>query len=251
MKLSDYEPIVGKSVIEELRSLGRRLRGKVVCNINSTKVGGGVAEILQRLNPFLNEHNATLLIINQTRQKIGVMFGSDQTKAGGGKALEYYCSSIIKIASTTKIEDKNLSSKHTKKLLGVNLSFRNEKNRCFTPFMNTAQVQLYFDRGINPVGGLLSILLAAERIEKSSAGNYKVVEELSDGKEIKFKSSEARNDVPVELLLECPALIDCETKEEVVEYLNTFGEAIELSTSDSTQDVPIGEEVDDGNPLNE
>jgi len=55
MRLSDYEPIVGKSVIDELRALGKRLRGKVVRNINSTARGGGVAEILNRMIPFLNE----------------------------------------------------------------------------------------------------------------------------------------------------------------------------------------------------
>ncbi|MBL7084938.1 MAG: glycosyltransferase [Candidatus Omnitrophica bacterium] len=55
MNLSDYQPIVGKSVIDELRSVAKRLSDKVVCNINSTAVGGGVAEILNRLTPLLNE----------------------------------------------------------------------------------------------------------------------------------------------------------------------------------------------------
>jgi trehalose synthase len=55
MQLSDYESIVGINVIEELRSLSRRLAGKVVRNINATAVGGGVAEILGRMTPLLNE----------------------------------------------------------------------------------------------------------------------------------------------------------------------------------------------------
>jgi len=55
MKLSDYEAVVGKNVIDELRDLAQRLSGKVVHNINSTAVGGGVAEILSRITPLLNE----------------------------------------------------------------------------------------------------------------------------------------------------------------------------------------------------
>lgn len=55
MKLSDYEAVVGKNVIEELRSLAQRLSGKAVRNVNSTAVGGGVAEILNRITPLLNE----------------------------------------------------------------------------------------------------------------------------------------------------------------------------------------------------
>ena len=53
--LDDYQPIVGEGVIAELRLLGERLRGKRVLNINSTRVGGGVAEILNRLIPLLQE----------------------------------------------------------------------------------------------------------------------------------------------------------------------------------------------------
>jgi trehalose synthase len=55
MNVKDYEPIVGKSYIEELRMLASKLSGKTILNINSTFVGGGVAEILSRLVPLLNQ----------------------------------------------------------------------------------------------------------------------------------------------------------------------------------------------------
>lgn len=55
INVKDYEPIVGKSYIEELRMLARRLSGKTVLNVNSTFSGGGVAEILSRLVPLLNQ----------------------------------------------------------------------------------------------------------------------------------------------------------------------------------------------------
>ncbi|PIR16889.1 MAG: glycosyl transferase family 1 [Deltaproteobacteria bacterium CG11_big_fil_rev_8_21_14_0_20_49_13] len=54
-KLSDYEPIVGKVVIDELANLAGLLKGKRIQNINSTAVGGGVAEILNRMVPLLQE----------------------------------------------------------------------------------------------------------------------------------------------------------------------------------------------------
>jgi trehalose synthase len=54
-ELDKYEPIVGQGVVRELRLLGEHLAGKRVLNINSTLVGGGVAEILNRLVPLLNE----------------------------------------------------------------------------------------------------------------------------------------------------------------------------------------------------
>lgn len=54
-KIEDYIPIVGKPVIDDLRLLGQRLTGKVVQNINSTSMGGGVAEILNCMIPLLKE----------------------------------------------------------------------------------------------------------------------------------------------------------------------------------------------------
>lgn len=54
-RLSDYIEIIGESVIKELYILAERLGNCTVQNINSTAVGGGVAEILHRMLPLLNE----------------------------------------------------------------------------------------------------------------------------------------------------------------------------------------------------
>jgi trehalose synthase len=54
-RIDDYIPIVGESVVENLRLIALRLRGKRILNVNSTAVGGGVAEILNRMVPLLRE----------------------------------------------------------------------------------------------------------------------------------------------------------------------------------------------------
>ncbi len=53
--LEDYIPIVGPTAVDELRILARALDGRTVQNINSTAVGGGVAEILTRMIPLLQQ----------------------------------------------------------------------------------------------------------------------------------------------------------------------------------------------------
>lgn len=55
VKIDEYIPIIGESTIEDLRLLAEKLQGKVVQHINSTAVGGGVAEILNRMVPLLKE----------------------------------------------------------------------------------------------------------------------------------------------------------------------------------------------------
>jgi trehalose synthase len=54
-RLDDYKSIVGAADIDELRFLAEELKGKTVKMVNSTAVGGGVAEMLNQLVPLLNE----------------------------------------------------------------------------------------------------------------------------------------------------------------------------------------------------
>jgi len=55
MHLDDYVPILGVQEVDDLRALARRLAGRTVQMVNSTAVGGGVAEILNRLVPLMQE----------------------------------------------------------------------------------------------------------------------------------------------------------------------------------------------------
>jgi len=53
--LDDYAFIVGQSQLDTLRYLAKELKGKTIKMVNSTAVGGGVAEMLNRLVPMLSE----------------------------------------------------------------------------------------------------------------------------------------------------------------------------------------------------
>jgi trehalose synthase len=53
--LEEYARLLGEGEIEELRALAKPLRGRSIGMINSTAVGGGVAEILTRLLPLAEE----------------------------------------------------------------------------------------------------------------------------------------------------------------------------------------------------
>ncbi|HEX13401.1 MAG: glycosyltransferase [Desulfurella sp.] len=53
--LSELESIVGISEIDHLVKLSRFLQGKKIVHINSTKIGGGVAELLTNILPLKHE----------------------------------------------------------------------------------------------------------------------------------------------------------------------------------------------------
>ena len=54
-KLSDYKDVVGRDVVGELYTLASHVGNRSIKMVNSTAVGGGVAEMLHRVVPLLNE----------------------------------------------------------------------------------------------------------------------------------------------------------------------------------------------------
>ena len=54
-KIDEYAEAAGRSAIEELKIIASRLKDKTILNVNSTAVGGGVAEILSRMLPMMME----------------------------------------------------------------------------------------------------------------------------------------------------------------------------------------------------
>jgi trehalose synthase len=59
-KLDDYALLLGSGEIAELRALAARLEGRSVQMVNSTSVGGGVAEMLIRIVPLMGELNVAI-----------------------------------------------------------------------------------------------------------------------------------------------------------------------------------------------
>jgi trehalose synthase len=53
--LDDYGALLGAGEIEDLRALASRVKGSSVQMVNSTSVGGGVAEMLNRVVPLMEE----------------------------------------------------------------------------------------------------------------------------------------------------------------------------------------------------
>lgn len=204
----------------------------------------------RKLNSFMEKNNVTVVVLNQTRSKIGVLYGNPETTGGGGNALEFYASCRLRPQTQAKIEEK-LSAKK-KKILGINVKMVNKKNKTHRPFVESDGIQLTFDKGINPLGGLLSCLLDSGRIEKTDkAGSFVVKEPYSGGEEVKFRGSlDNGNTVPLEILMKCPGLIDADTAEEVTAYLDPFKSAMDFKVEGDVEETAVGdgdiEDIDDG-----
>ena len=200
----------------------------------------------RKLNTVLEQNDATVVIMNQTREKIGMnmpIYGPNEAKAGGGTALTYYASLILRSQAQKKLEVKMPGGR--KKFIGVNIKMQNKKNRSYRPFVEVDNIPLYFDRGINPLGGLLGALIDADRIEPLGAGNFLVKEAFSGISNYKFKSSVERNDVPVKVLLDCPLLVDAESKEKLEDYLAPYMDSINNTREEDLTITDVQSEDDE------
>jgi recombination protein RecA len=230
-KPSDWKKIVGKK-----EQPGERAK---VCSSE-----------FRKLQSLLEKEDISVIILNQTRSKIGVMYGNPETTGGGGNALPFYASLRLRTQAKKKIENKRLDS-----FAGINMQIKNMKNRTFRPFVVSDDVKLFFKTGIDPLSGLLSCLIEEERITPKGKGTYTVVEDcLPEGEtgktlnEYVFKALKANNTVEEQVLLACPRLIGAESAEQVTEYLDAFRLAMASSSSDDFIEKEAAYD-EDGNAL--
>jgi len=128
------------------------------------KVAG---QCLRRINPLLRKHKAALLIINQVRSKVGVMFGDPRTKAGGGKALLYYCGVSLETCSAKSdvLYDAN------KNPLGIKGTVKCVKNKVTVPYQN-CEFELLYNTGLTTDYGMTVSAFKTGAVESPSKGWY-------------------------------------------------------------------------------
>ena len=120
----------------------------------NSEMGGALrakiaGQCLRRVNPLLRKYKAGLIIVNQVRSKVGVMFGDPRTRAGGGKALLYYCGTSLEAASgkSDALYDDR------KNPLGITGTLKAVKNKITKPFQS-CEFKLLYDKGLVPEYGL-------------------------------------------------------------------------------------------------
>ena len=120
---------------------------------------------LRKINPLMRKHKVALIVINQIRNKVGVMYGDPTTMAAGGKSLEYYLGVNLKTISN---KTSDLLKDEHKQVMGIQGKVRNTKNKVSIPFRETT-FKLMYDQGLDPFDGMLDCLVADKIITQSGA----------------------------------------------------------------------------------
>jgi recombination protein RecA len=120
-----------------------------------------MSQAMRKLTGTANRTKTTLVFINQMREKIGVMFGSPWTTAGGN-ALKFYASIRAEIRRGTKHKDKEGNYNLNRgKIIVV-------KNKTFPPYKER-EFDIEFGKGISRVSDILDFAVELGAIEQSGS----------------------------------------------------------------------------------
>ncbi|OGY87662.1 MAG: recombinase RecA [Candidatus Kerfeldbacteria bacterium RIFOXYA2_FULL_38_24] len=134
-----------------------------------------MSQALRKLAGIISKTNCVVIFINQTRMKIGVVFGNPETTTGG-MALKFYSSVRIEVRRAAQIKKGD-------RVIGNRVKVKVVKNKVAAPF-RTTEFDIMYNEGISIAGDLLDTGIQFEVIAKSGNTHSYKENKLGVGREV-------------------------------------------------------------------
>ncbi|GAA2137866.1 MULTISPECIES: recombinase RecA [Glycomyces] len=149
-----------------------------------------MSQALRKITGGLNNTGTTMIFINQLREKIGVMFGSPETTAGG-KALKFYASVRLDIRRIETLKDGG-------EAVGNRTRVKVVKNKVGSPFRQ-AEFDILYGHGVSKEGSIIDMGVEHGIVKKSGAWYTYEGDQLGQGKEKSRTNLKENPDLALEI----------------------------------------------------
>ena len=119
-----------------------------------------MSQALRKLSSIVSKTKTIVIFLNQTRMKIGIVFGNPETTPGG-LALKFYSSVRIELRRIAQI-------KQGESIIGNRIKVKIVKNKVAAPF-KTAEFDIYYNEGISKYSEAINLGVKEEIVKKSGA----------------------------------------------------------------------------------
>jgi len=119
-----------------------------------------MSQALRKLSGIVSKTKTSVIFLNQTRMKIGVMWGNPVTTPGG-LALKFYASARIELRRIAQIKKGD-------EIIGNRIKAKIVKNKVAAPF-KTTEFDIYYNEGISKWADVINTGLSYGVIKKSGS----------------------------------------------------------------------------------
>jgi recombination protein RecA len=119
-----------------------------------------MSQAMRKLTGAISRARATVVFINQIREKIGVMFGSPETTPGG-RALKFYSSCRLDVRRINQLKEGETT-------IGMRMRVKIVKNKVAPPF-RVAEFDMYSHCGISYEADLLDLAAENKVVDRSGS----------------------------------------------------------------------------------
>ena len=162
-----------------------------------------MSQALRKLTGAIGKSNAIVIVSNQLRERIGVMYGNPETTPGG-RALKFYSSVRLDVRRTEQLKSGG-------EVIGNRVLVKVVKNKVAPPFKE-AEFDIMYGQGVSRVGEILDLGAKLDIVQKSGVwfnyGEIRLGQGRDNAKEYLRQNPELAEEIAAKVMANADKLMN-------------------------------------------